>query len=299
MEAVKNKKILKIIFVALAGLLVINLGLIVMVGLHPAASSNQFSSAGRVVFLDIGQGDAILIQSASGKNILIDGGPARQIIYKLDQYLSPLRRQIDLMILSHPDPDHLNGLIEVTQRYQVGQIYDNGVSDPDPNYQAWQAMIAQKKIPLHFIVGPEKLLIDDTMSLDFIWPRTSLVGQDLKDDNPGSVVVKMNFNGHSFLFTGDIPKEVETQLIPYLKAQKIEVLKVVHHGSKYSSGIDFLRAIAPIYAVISVGLNKYGHPSFRALTNLAKVGAKILRTDQKGDIIFYFNGQDLAVKTTK
>ena len=294
-----NKKILKIIFIALAGLLVINVGLIVVAGPHSAINAGQDLSGGRVVFLDIGQGDAILIQSASGKNILIDGGPTRQIIYKLDQYLSPLRRQIDLMILSHPDPDHLDGLIEATQRYSIGQIYDTGVSDPDVNYQAWQAMISQKKIPLHFIIGPEKLIIDDTMSLDFIWPRVSLVGQDLKDDNPGSVAIEMDFYGHNFLFTGDIPAEAEIQLIPYLKAQKIEVLKVAHHGSKNSSGIDFLRAIAPIYAVISVGPNKFGHPGFRALTNLAKVDAEILRTDEKGDIIFYSNGSDLAVKTTK
>jgi len=296
---VMNKKILKIIFAALAGLLVINLGLIAAVGSRPATSSSQDLSGGRVIFLDVGQGDAILIQSASGKNILIDGGPTRQITYKLDQYLSPLRRQIDLMILSHPDPDHLDGLIEATQRYPIGQIYDTGVSDPDINYQAWQAMIGQKKIPLHFITGPEKLIIDDTISFDFIWPRASLIGQDLKDDNIGSVVVEMNFNGHGFLFTGDIPIEVETQLIPYFSSKKIEVLKVAHHGSKNSSGIDFLRATTPSYAVILVGQNKFGHPSFRALTNLAKTGAKILRADEKGDIIFYSNGSDLAVKTTK
>jgi len=294
-----NKKILKIIFAVLVGLLVINVGLIIYVGSHSGISNAQLPTGGRVVFLDIGQGDAILIQSASGQNILIDGGPTRQIIYKLDQYFLPSHRQIDLMILSHPDPDHLDGLIEATQRYPVKQIYDTGVSDPDLNYKAWQSMIAQKKIPLHFITGPEKLTIDNNMSLDFIWPRTSLVGQDLKDDNPGSVVVEMNFNGHIFLFTGDIPAAVETQLIPYFNPKKTEVLKVAHHGSKYSSGIDFLRAIAPTYGVISVGPNKYGHPSFRALTNLAKVGAKILRTDQKGDIIFSVINNQLNLKRTK
>ena len=295
----KNKKILKIIFTVLVTLLAINVGLIVVVGSHPATSGGQGLIGGRVVFLDIGQGDAILIQSASGQNILIDGGSTRQITYKLDQYLSPLNRQIDLMVLSHPDPDHLNGLIEVTQRYQVKQIYDTGVNDPDINYQAWQTMIAQNNIPLHFVVGPEKLLIDDTMSLNFIWPWTNLIGHDLKDDNPGSMVIEMNFNNHNFLFTGDIPVEVETQLIPYLKASKIEVLKVAHHGSKYSSGIDFLRAIAPAYAVIPVGPNKFGHPSFRALTNLAKTNTKILRTDERGDIIFIINNNQLNIKTTK
>jgi len=297
----QNSKRLKILILLFAGLLVIDLFLIgyFFVFNHQGQSSNLNNFVGKVIFLDVGQGDAILIQTAAQQNILIDGGPTRQIIYKLDQYLPLNHRQIDLMILTHPDPDHLNGLVEVLKHYPVNQVYSNGVSDPDLNYLAWQKIIADKHIPLHFVIHPEKLQIDQQMRLDFLWPQESLVGQNLKDDNLGSIVAELVDNNYKFLFTGDIPAAIENQLIKDNPDFKIDVLKVSHHGSKYSTSLSFLENIKPRYAVISVGSNKFGHPSVRVLHNLEKLHIPVLRTDQQGDIMFFSDGQNLSLKTTK
>jgi competence protein ComEC len=124
---------IKRVFIVIGALLFINfvvLGYLLFLR-QPVPANDIRTNDLRVIFLNVGQGDATLIQSPSQKNILIDGGPDRQIIYKLDQYIPLTRRQIDLMILTHPDPDHLNGLVEVLKRYRVSQVAHNGVSDPD------------------------------------------------------------------------------------------------------------------------------------------------------------------------
>ncbi|MDD5625899.1 MAG: ComEC/Rec2 family competence protein [Patescibacteria group bacterium] len=292
-----SPKILKIIIFSIAGLLLINL---VVLGYWLILTQNNYNSL-RVVFFDVGQGDSALIQTPEGKNILIDGGPDKNVIYKLDKYIPITRRKIDLMILTHPDPDHLIGLVEVLKRWPVDQIVTNNTEETDSLYFEWKKLIQEKNITPVVISEQRKIWLNDQIYLDFLWPIQELAGQFLKDDNnPNSLVFKLVDNKNKILFTGDATSEIEKILLDNNYDLQSQILKVGHHGSKYSSDADFLEKISPIYGIISVGQNnKFGHPSLRALTNLEKINAGILRTDQNGDIILIDKGGKLFFKTER
>lgn len=265
----------------------------------PASDNNQAPQL-KVNFLDIGQGDAALITLPDKENILIDGGPDKNVIYKLDKYLPNHNRTIDLMILTHPDPDHLNGLVEVLKRFKVSKIFYNGVSDPGPIYYEWQDIIKNKNIPVLVFSGPEQLKLSENIFLNFFWPEKSINGQSLKDDNVGSLAFKLSFGKISFLFTGDINQNVEKKVLKSGVNLSADVLKVAHHGSKTSSTIKFLEETRPRYAVISVGENnRFGHPNLSTILSLNKVNAQVLRTDKDGDIIFTTDGEILNYKISK
>jgi len=250
----------------------------------------------KIIFLDVGHGDAILIKTPEGKNTLIDGGPDKNIIYKLDQYIHFYQRKIDLMILTHPHPDHLNGLVEVLKRYPVGQVFYNGVIESHPSYLEFLKEIEEKKIKKE-VVWLGKFTEIDGSKIEIIFPFEDLSGQNFKNDNEASIVLKLTFDKIKVLFTGDATKKVEKKLIENNLDLKAEILKVAHHGAKDATSFEFLEKVKPIYAVISVGKNRFGHPSLRVLRNLEKIGAKVLRTDKIGDIIFEINGEKIEIKT--
>lgn len=254
----------------------------------------------RVVFLDVGQGDAILIQTAQ-QNILIDGGPDKNIIRKLDKYIPITKRHIDLMILTHPDGDHLIGLVEVLRRWSVGAVAESGLKSYNPAYIEFNSLIESKNITRHIINTPQKIVFEDDLSFDFFWPSS----EELVEDNEGdcnflSLVAMLDYKESEFFFVGDATKETEEELMAQNLNLKADVLKAGHHGSKYSSGLDFLKEVEPEYAIISVGKdNSFGHPSLRVLDNFRKIDTEVLRTDKKGDIIFESNGQRLTIKTER
>ncbi|MBL7141962.1 MBL fold metallo-hydrolase [Patescibacteria group bacterium] len=254
----------------------------------------------RVIFLDIGQGDAVLIQTSEQQNILVDGGPDKSIIYKLDKYMPINNRQIDLMILSHSGLDHLAGLVEVLRRYQVNSVIGNGLEDFSPAYLEWISLIQEKDIPRLIINQGEIISLSDQVSIHFFWPDQELIKGLTGSDNFASLVFKLIHHNNSFLFTGDATKETEEELIKAGYDLRTDVLKVGHHGSKYSSTLEFLQKVQPEYGVISVGVdNNFGHPSLRALKNLEKVKAEVLRTDQLGDIVFLSDGRELELTFEK
>ncbi len=248
----------------------------------------------RVVFFNIGQGDAALIQTPQ-QNILIDGGPDKNIIYKLDQYIPFYNREIDLMISTHLDSDHLTGLIEVLKRYSVEKIISNGLKNYDSMALEWERVIQDKNIPQQIVDLPLSIELDSQTLMEFLWPSQDLINESKGDDNFTSLVFKLIHGNNKFLFTGDVPKEVEEVLVATEKDLKADVLKAGHHGSKYSSTREFLSKVKPKYGVISCGENNFGHPSLRVLKNLENVNAEILRTDQLGDIIFLSDGQGLTL----
>ena len=249
----------------------------------------------RIVFLNVGQGDATLIQTKE-KNILLDGGPDKSLIFKMDEFFPFYRRKIDLVILSHFDLDHFVGLIEILERYQIEKIITNGLDDHTSVGEKWRALIETNKIKIQEISQPIKMDLNNNLSLDFIWPQFGNSKKLKDDDNSSSLVIKLNYRQRNFLFMGDAPKKVEQELIAKEIDLKSDVLKIGHHGSKYSAGLDFLKLVNPEYGIISCGKNNFGHPSLRVLKNLKTVQVKTLRTDEKGDIIFLTDGENLILK---
>ena len=248
-----------------------------------------------VHFYDVGQGDAIFIETPTHHQILIDGGPDSTILEKLGRDLSFFDRSLDLVILTHPDSDHLNGLIDVLQSYHIDKIIYTGIKDDLAAYKFWQELIKKKHIPVIFAQANERIKISQNLWIDILYPFENLVGQSFKKTNNTSVVCRLVFGKDSFLLTGDIDISVEKQLIKFYNL-KSNVLKVSHHGSKYSTSQTFLKAVLPQMAVISVGRkNRYGHPHRETLKRLE--GIHLFRTDINGDIEILTDGYHLAVKT--
>ena len=282
-------KVLKLLIYFLAALLFANLVLLIYFSLY--SEPRGFLKA---IFLDIGQGDAILIKKG-GKNILIDAGPDKGIIYKLDKHLPFNKREIDLAILTHPDPDHLNGFLDVLENFKVKKIITNGGKDNSSAYLLFEKMLEEKGLEPLEVKAPLKINFEDDFFFDFFWPEET--PQFPGDNNYFSLVFKMTFDKISFLFTGDATEETEKELLQNydLKAQ---VLKVGHHGSKNSSSFEFLKAVEPQFAVISCGKNnRFGHPDSRVIEDLEKIGAQIFRTDKSGDIILETDGE--LIKSTR
>jgi len=246
-----------------------------------------------VSFLDVGQGDAAFVVAPGGQQVLIDGGPDNSILEKLGRLMPFWDRTIDLIILSHPEKDHISGLIEVLKRYKVENILWTGVVRDTPEYREWLAGIKKEGAKIIIAQAGQNLKIGE-LAIDVLSPLENMAGQELKDSNDSSVVAKLIFGKDSFLFTGDISEKVEASLAQNLSEISANVLKVSHHGSKYSSGDQFLAKVLPQTAVIEVGKdNSYGHPTQDTLDRLAKYGINIKRTDQNGDIKIISDGINL------
>ena len=247
-----------------------------------------------VSFLDVGQGDATLIRTPGNKNILVDGGPGNEVIEILEKELAWYDRTIDLMILTHPHDDHVSGLNAVLDRYDVREVLYTGVSHTAPSYLAWLKKLRDKNITVHLLTGKQSIKLDETVGLEIIWPQADLAGQIASNLNNTSIVAKLIHGNNTFLLSGDMEEEVETDLIKRGADLQAQILKVGHHGSDTSSSQDLIKAVNPEYAVMSLGENnKFGFPSLRVMRRFQKENIKILRTDKQGTITFLSNGQDL------
>lgn len=237
----------------------------------------------RVTFFDIGQGDSILIQTPSHQTILIDGGPDRSILGKLGRALPFYERAIDLVILTHPHADHLIGLNEVLQRYTVGRVVYTDVDYSASEYEAWRISIRGTDST---IAQRGQQFVFGEVIMDVVFPFADVSGETFDDVNDSSVVTRLTYQNHSFLFMGDASVAVEQEL---LSDQSIvldsDYLKVGHHGSRYSSSSEFLNAVSPDYAIIQSGEgNSFGHPHEIVLRKLRAAGATVLRNDEIGDV---------------
>ncbi|MBI2633323.1 MAG: MBL fold metallo-hydrolase, partial [Parcubacteria group bacterium] len=268
------------------------------VSFQPFTTTSQ--SLLKIYFLDIGQGDATLIQTPANKYILVDGGPDHSVITALDRYLPPLNRSLEAIILTHPDPDHMNGFSEVLDRYEVKNFLETGLDDYAPIFAEIRKKVAEKNIPRFLLYAPQKIELDNGIYLDVLYPRRSLVGENYKNSNLGSFVARLVYGSTSVLLTGDAEKPVEQELLENKANVDSTILKVAHHGSKDSSDIEFLNAVSPETATISAGKNnKYHHPHLRVLRNLSKVNARVYRTDENGDIILETYGKTYKFKMQK
>ncbi|MFA6160127.1 MAG: ComEC/Rec2 family competence protein [Parcubacteria group bacterium] len=237
----------------------------------------------KIIFFDVGQGDAIMI-SLGQNQILIDGGPSGQKeMEKLGKYIPFWDRKIEIVIATHPDQDHIGGLIDVMKNYKIGKIIDNSVENDSRVYKNYLEIIENKKIER--LKGKEGMNIKiKDANLEILYPN-SVLQNNPKDTNSDSIVAKLTYGQNSFLFTGDFPIEKEFALISSSLDLNSRVLKVSHHGSKNATSQEFLNKVSPIDAIISVGKNNsYGHPAGELLERLKAKKINILRTDEKGDI---------------
>ena len=254
-----------------------------------------------VIFFDVGQGDAIFIETPSYHQILIDGGPDSTILEKLSKEMPFWDRSIDLIILTHPERDHLTGLIEVLEKYKVENILWTGIVRDTAEYKEWKKLIEEEKAEIFIAKAGQKISCltwqIKQCDLEILQPFESLEGKEFKDSNNTSIISKLVFGKNSFLFTGDAYKNVEVELINKEAEIDSDVLKVAHHGSKTSSSEEFIKAVSPEIAVISAGReNKYGHPNQEVLELLEKYGIRVLRTDKDGDIKIFSDGKEIKIR---
>jgi competence protein ComEC len=259
--------------------------------------SSEESKAIEVDFLDVGQGDAILIKTPDHQRILIDGGPSNAVVNKLGKNLPFFDKKIDLIILTHPHADHLDGLIEVLKRYEVKKILSTGVVHTTPDYLAWLEEIKNQNVPMEIAKAGQTLDFGGGIKMDIFYPTEDLVGKQVENLNDTSIVAKLIFGQTSFLFTGDAEMEMEEKLINGGADLKADVLKVAHHGSKNATSQNFLEKVQPKFAVISVGAdNQFGHPNGMTVKRLENIGAEIFRTDEDGDIKIISDGEKINFK---
>ena len=255
-----------------------------------------------VIFFDIGQGDAIFIKTPQKHQILIDGGPTSAILEKLAREMPFYDRTLDLLILTHPEHDHLFGLLEVLKRYKVENILWTGVVRQTSEWKEWEHLIKKENAQIKIAKAGQRIILqgsDACIFIDVFYPFENLEGKEFKNINDTSVVASLVFGDISFLFTGDITKSVEGKLVDQNVDLDSEVLKVAHHGSKTSSSLEFLEIVSPELAVIQVGKNNYGHPHPEVLANLKKFDIEVLRTDKNGDIKIVSDGNNLKIKNQR
>lgn len=250
-------------------------------------SGNLIQGKLKVIFFDVGQGSATFIESPNKNQVLIDGGPGSQILEKLGAELLFFDRTIDAIILTHPDADHLNGLVDVLRKYEVEQVIEPCLDDSSGAYQEWLKIIIDKKIKRVCGQFGQRIKLSKDAFIDILYPFNNLVEAKVSNTNSASLVMALRYYNNSILLTGDAEKATEYQLINSDIDLQTQVLQIGHHGSKSSSGEEFLSVVNPEIVVIQVGVNnRYGHPHQEVLEKIKAIGAEIFRTDLDGDIEF-------------
>jgi competence protein ComEC len=252
-----------------------------------------------VSFLDVGEGDAILIQASRGQTILVDGGPGPSAVTTaLGRRLPFWSRGLDLVVLTHPNDDHLVGLVEVLRRYRVTEVLEPGLADGGATYTEWLKTIEEKAIRRRVAEAGQSVDLGDGARLEVLAPSQRIVSAANVDANNSSVILRLVVGEVSFLLTGDVETPGEQDLLRRQVSLESLVLKAPHHGSRLSLDPAFLRAVNPALAVISVGAdNRNGHPSAEALDRLK--GVTVYRTDLQGTIEIVTDGRTYEVRTER
>jgi competence protein ComEC len=250
--------------------------------------------ATRITVLDVGQGDAILLEGGRGGRLLIDGGPdPARLLIALGEHLPPWDRRIDAVVLTHPHEDHVAGLAALLARYRVGRVFEPGMIGPGPGYAAWAASLEAGGPTRWSLATGDRLTVDD-VDLQVLWPDAGSVPLHPSDSgtsiNNVSIVLLGRVQGHAFLLAGDVEQGIDptllTRSLPHL-----DLLKVAHHGSGTSSTQPFLDATQPKVAIVSVGAgNPYGHPAPATMARLHGVTNEVFRTDLDGSVTVTFDG---------
>ena len=246
-----------------------------------------------VSFFDVGQGDSTYIRTPSGADILIDAGPDLLTLHRLGRRMPWYDRRLELLVLTHPDSDHITAAVEILRRYEVLHILLPNVANDTPVFHAIHQEIEQQHSDVHFAAVGESLQLDkvriDVLHPSFAeYPNNASMPLDARLQPPTndlSVVMLLTYGANRFLFTGDATRKLEETMLRRGLVTQVQFLKVAHHGSRTSTHWEFLEQVRPEIAVISVGQeNHFGHPHREVLERLQNIGATILRTDIYGTI---------------
>lgn len=250
-----------------------------------------------VAFMNVGQGDAIFIQAPNGNTIIIDGGPSSAITRELGKLLPFYNRSIDMLVVTNPDKDHFAGFIDVLNNYEVGEVLKPGTKSDTQIYAKLEKTIKEKNVREEFAMRGMKIILDKEykISLDILFPDRDVLKWT---PNDGSIVARLVYGNTSYMLMGDATKKTEGIVINNSEdSLQSTILKLGHHGSKTSSGYDFVKAVAPRYAIISAGFhNKYGHPHKETLDTLEFIHIPALITFKLGTIVTESDGKRVNLK---
>lgn len=260
------------------------------------AFSGNGSGFLEVDFFDVGQGDAIFFEGPDGFQILVDGGPDSTVLEKLEKEMGYFDRRIDIVVATHPDKDHVGGLMDVLRYYNVGEVWIGALENYNFSQSEFLRVLEEKKITVKYVKTGNNFNLGGLEIFVFNPPP-----KERLKDNESSVVLKILYGDVSFLLTADITAGIEKTLIESEgNALGSDILKVAHHGSKTSTSEGFLKIVSPEIAVIQVGQgNSYGHPHQTVLERFKQFGIPFFRNDKNGDIEILSDGKNYTVNSVR
>ncbi|MEW9123352.1 MAG: DNA internalization-related competence protein ComEC/Rec2 [Thermotaleaceae bacterium] len=272
------------------------------IGISVYFMHNVFFYKHEIIFLDVGQGDCTLIKTPERKTILIDGGNrSSDNNGKNSTLVSFLLKnrigKIDVMILSHPHGDHMGGLMEVAENLVVENLFVSMDAEKREEWGSMEKICANKRIPVFQVTKGDRIEVGKEVIIYILSPDKELIKGSRDDANNNSLVLLVAYLKRKILFTGDIEKEAEEQLVREYSPMDIDLLKIAHHGSRFSTTEEFLDVFLPKIAVIQVGRNNFGHPHQQVLDKLSHRNISVYRNDRNGAVRITFNRDKIRVNT--
>ncbi len=272
------------------------LSLLVLLAANSVLWSIPLPQGLTVSFLDIGQGDSVLIQGPTGAKLLVDGGPDSSVLREVGSVLPFWDKEINAVLATHPDQDHIGGLPDILRRYEVRYVFEPGIQNTT---RAWNSFVNATNDELksgaeHIVLRSGiRLLLGGGAYADVLYPDHDV--SHIKETNAGSIVLRVVYGKTAFMLTGDLPSKEEQELyLKYGYGLDSDVLKAGHHGSRTSSSADFVQSVSPAYVVFSRGCdNTYGHPHQEVVRLFASLGVSMLDTCTSGRVTFRSDGTTL------
>ena len=271
-----------------------------------------------LVFCDVGQGDGIYINLPNGDDVVIDGGPNDKILQCLGKNMPFWDRTIEIVVLTHAQSDHLNGLIPLLKRYDVDYFISSPIGNTTKGYQQLTSLIKEKGIPVKNLYAGDTIKIPP-VSLRALWPSKEYIASKIdprksaiisanhgsvlgastshSDLNDFSLVLELNYGEFQALLTGDADEEIQDDIMRASTINPVEIFKVPHHGSKYGILEEYLDKANPKHSIVSVGKNRWGHPTEEIIHKLEIRNTKLYRTDRQGDITIISDGNQYKILT--